>query len=428
MTNGRRAADRRRERGGGGDFYDDELGTTPGAAPASPHNDYVEVDDEPSQVGLPLTSREEDLPSLLDQNEVVARDDGPSLRAASPSLTPRQSQAPRGQIIDEELPDAEKSFAREFKRRPAPTDTRVNVEFEVTEVKELKARKPRLGGTFRLLYVGGEAVTTTTSMPVAIYPSLLGRSADADLKLEDPTVSLRHAEINYDDDGGCFNIVDLGSRSGTLKNGIVIGGRTALDHGDVISLGKTELRFLRADAVPTRKPEPELELEPAPAVIVVADNSLQQPERTQTNVRIAREHQQQLDRAVVDKRRAAVRHRALLVIGGCFLIFGAIATVTLVYRSAFSDSAPAQIRHQVAVLLGEAKKQLQEGDVDAAHARVITVLGLDPENAEGISLDRTVTTEKSSRDALQLALRMGDEDRDDEALAALARIADSSDE
>ena len=46
MTNGRRAADRRRERGGGGDFYDDELGTTPGAAPASPHNDYVEVDDE----------------------------------------------------------------------------------------------------------------------------------------------------------------------------------------------------------------------------------------------------------------------------------------------------------------------------------------------------------------------------------------------
>jgi len=425
MTNGRRAADRRRERGGGGDFNDDELGTTPGAAPASPHSNYVEVDDEPSQVGLPLTSREEDLPSLLDPSDVVARDDGPSGRRASPSVSPRQSQAPRGQIIDEELPDAEKSFARELKRRPAPTDTRVNVKVEVTEVKELKTRKPRLGGILRLLYVGGEAVKTPSSLPIAIYPSLLGRSVDAELKLEDPTVSLRHVEINYSDgDDGGFSIVDLGSRSGTLRNGVVIGGRTRLEHGDIISLGKTELRFLRADAVPARKPEPEPEPEPEPVVVV--EKAPPQPERTQTNIRIAREQQQQLDRAVIERRRAAVRRRALLVIGGCFLIFGAIATVTLVYRAAFSDSAPAQIRHQVAVLLAEAKKQLQEGDVDAAHARVITVLGLDPENAEGLSLDRTVTTEKGSRDALQLALRMGDEDRDDEALAALARIADTS--
>ena len=428
MTNGRRAADRRRQRGGDGDFNDDELGTTPGAAPASPHNNYVEVDNdadeadnEPSGRSARLTSREEDLPSLLDPSDVVARD--PDTAQRRESLTPRQSQAPRGQIIDEELPDAEKSFVRELKRRPLPTDTRVNVKHEVTEVKELKARKLRQGGALRLLYVGGDAVSTPTSLPIAIYPSLVGRSRDADLVLTDPTVSLRHLEIGYDDDG--FNVVDLGSRSGTLINGVVIGGRTALFHGDIVSVGKTELRFMRAEPLPKRRPEPEPE--PQPAVVVVEVSAQQPaPERTQTNIRIARDQQAQLDKAALNRRRAAVRRRALLVIGGCCLIFGAIATVTLVYRAAFSDSAPAQIRHQVAVLLGEAKKQLQAGDVDGAHASVATVLGLDAENAEGISLDRVVTTEKGSRDALQLALRMGDEDRDDEALAALARIADSS--
>ena len=274
----------------------------------------------------------------------------------------------------------------------------------------------------RLLSQNGEPTTTTTTLPIALYPSLLGRSLDAELRLEDPTISLRHAEIGFDDDG--FSLVDLGSRSGTLRNGVVVDGRVPLFHGDIIAVGKTELRFLRADVVPVKRAEPE----PDPVVDAVKETTEHAPPepRTATNIRISREQQAQLEQAAVRRRRAAVRQRALLVIGACALIAGAVTTVTLVYRAAFSDSAPAQIRHQVAVLLGEAKKLLQEGDVDGAHARVLTTIGLDAENAEAISLDRVVTTEMVSRDALQLALRMGDEDRDDEALAALARIADTS--
>lgn len=430
MTNGRRAADRRRERGGGAEHDDDDLGTTPGAALVSPHQDYVEVDDEPSQARPRLTSREEKLPSLLDPSDVVARQPRSLEQASAPprqSLTPREATAPRGQIIDEDIPDADKSFARALKRKPVPSDTRVNVKLEVTEVKEPKARKPRLGGTLQLLFVAGEPVTTKSALPISVYPSLLGRSRDADLQLFDPTVSLRHAEIGYDDDG--FTISDLGSRSGLLKNGLVVEGRTPLRHGDIISLGKTELRFLRADAVPTRKPEPE----PEPLPVISAEQSMsaavspaQQPDRTGTMTRQGREAALQLEREKVEARRATVRRRAAWVIVACVALLAAVGGATFVYRSALSDTAPAQIRLQIAVLLGEAKKLLQEGDVDGARARVVTVLGLAPGNAEAVSLERMVLTETSSRDALQLALRMGDEDRDDEALAALARIADSS--
>ncbi|HEY1100699.1 MAG TPA: FHA domain-containing protein [Myxococcota bacterium] len=418
MTNGRRAADRRRERGGGGgDFNDDELGTTPGAAPASPHNDYVEVDDEPSQPRARLTSREENLPSELEPSEV--REPSVSQRRQQP---PRPAQTPRGQIIDEDLPDAEKSFARELKRRPVPTDTRVNVKVERTEIKEPKQRRERRGGVLRVLTLDGAPVAAPTTLPIALYPSLLGRSVDAELRLEDPTVSLRHVELNWDDDG--FSLVDLGSRSGTLINGVVVGGRTALAHGDIIAVGKSELRFIRADVVPTPRPEPEPEPEP----VVEPQQALAPlpPERTATNIRIAREQKLELERRAAARKKTAARKKAALVVAAVLGLGAAVVVVGYTARTAFSDSAPAQIRHQIAVLLGEAKKFLQEGDVDAAHARVVTILGLQADNAEAISLDRTVTTEKSSRDALQLALRMGDEDRDDEALAALARIADSS--
>jgi hypothetical protein len=121
-----------------------------------------------------------------------------------------------------------------------------------------------------------------------------------------------------------------------------------------------------------------------------------------------------------------VRKKAALVIAICLGVAAAGVVVRMAVGAAFSNDAPAQIRMQVAALLGEAKEKLLQGEVDAAWDRVGTVLALDPHNAEGESLLRTVETEKQARDALQLALRMGDEDRDDEALAALARIADTS--
>ena len=460
MTQGRRAADRRRQRGGDSDHEDDDAGpgTAPGSAPVVPHDNYVEDHDESRAGGMPLLSADGSAEGLAEVSAVLLRDTRGEGRNERSTSTPGAGQPPRrlsspssssssaapaaagaargaavrGHLVDEEPADADKSFARELKRRPpAPgRDTQALQRPEATEVREYKApRRARRGGSLVVVVRDAGSLKVGTVLPIALTPSLLGRAHGADLRLDDPTVSLRHAELSWDKDAGTFSVTDLGSRSGTLRNGEAIDGRVDLVHGDVIAVGKTELRFLKSEALPVDKP-PELAPEAAaasPVVVEIAESVVERSaERTSPNVKAAREAAARAEAEALQVRRQSVRRRAWWVIGASASLLLAVGAVTLGYREAFSDVAPAQIRHQVSVLLGEAKKYLNEGDVDAAHARVQTVLGLDVNNAEAHSLDRVVSTEKGSRDALQLALRLGDEDRDDEALQALTRIADTS--
>jgi FHA domain-containing protein len=69
---------------------------------------------------------------------------------------------------------------------------------------------------------------------------VLGRSREADIVLQDPNVSRRHAELRRAEDG--WQIVDLGS-----TNGIKVNGRRVDHHplspGDQITIGVTDLTF-----------------------------------------------------------------------------------------------------------------------------------------------------------------------------------------
>lgn len=423
MTRGRRAADRRRERGGEDGGNGADPGTTPAQGPVVPHDNYVEVDDESRLQGKPLLSADDSAEDSIPEASAEALRE----RSASGRRAPPGTRHPvRGHVVDEELPDAEKSFARELKRRPQPSDTRSLARPEATQVKELKPlKRPRPGGQLQVVAVDGVvAAADAPAMPIAVFPALLGRTASADLRLADPTVSLRHAELDWEPTSATFFLTDLGSSSGTLRNGVVVEGRVALEPGDVIAVGKTELRFKKTEAAPAeRAPAPP----PSPAVTdVVVESTERLPERTSPKAVAAREAERRAREEEARAMRGRVRRRATLVIAASIALLIVVGGVTLVSRTVFGDSAPAQIRHQVAILLGEARKHLHDGDVDGAFARVQTVLGLDPQNEEGRSLDRVVTTEKGARDALQLALRLGDEDRDDEALQALLRIADTS--
>jgi tetratricopeptide (TPR) repeat protein len=424
MSTGRRAADRRRERDGGSRDDDHDPGTTPGAVP---HDNYVEVDDDSGAIDAPLLSADhsaEELPeaSAEELAEGVASGSPPP-RQSKASSPGRTTPAPRGPVVDEEPVDADRSFARELKRRPRPTETRAVTRPEPTQVKELKPlKRPRHGGVLIVVASDGDPPAGTT-LPITVFPTLLGRTAGADLRLSDKTVSLRHAELDWDPTTTTFFLSDLGSTSGTLRNGEPIEGRVALDHGDVIAVGKTELRFKRSEVAPAEKPPPP---PPTPPPEVIVESTERLPERTTPGQKAAREAERRAHEEQALARRLRVRRRAILVIVASLTLLGVAFVVNLVGDSVLGDTAPAQIRHQVAVLLGEARKHLHDGDVDGAIARVQTVLGLDPKNGEASSLERVVLTEKSARDALQLALRLGDEDRDDEALAALQRIADTS--
>ena len=69
----------------------------------------------------------------------------------------------------------------------------------------------------------------------------IGREKNSDIKLDDLSISKNHAEITQNQSGG-FDLVDLGSSSGSYINGQRVKRRT-LQLGDIISIGSFSTRF-----------------------------------------------------------------------------------------------------------------------------------------------------------------------------------------
>ena len=69
----------------------------------------------------------------------------------------------------------------------------------------------------------------------------LGRSADADIRLDDRYASGIHARVF--NRSGAYFVEDMNSTNGTLLNSRDLHGEAELTPGDVIRIGDTELRF-----------------------------------------------------------------------------------------------------------------------------------------------------------------------------------------
>ncbi|MEZ0113871.1 hypothetical protein ABH920_007905 [Catenulispora sp. EB89] len=83
------------------------------------------------------------------------------------------------------------------------------------------------------LEVNGSQIPLTTRLII------LGRGPDADVRLQDPGVSSRHAAIRL---GGSASIEDLGSTNGTFVDGRRVGTADLAD-GAVIGLGGVRVTF-----------------------------------------------------------------------------------------------------------------------------------------------------------------------------------------
>lgn len=81
--------------------------------------------------------------------------------------------------------------------------------------------------------------------------TLIGRSYDCHVTIEDALVSRQHARIEVE--GDRVTISDLGSRNGVKVNGTAIKGSQELRHGDRVRIGTQDLLFT-ADT--GRPPEP----------------------------------------------------------------------------------------------------------------------------------------------------------------------------
>ena len=67
---------------------------------------------------------------------------------------------------------------------------------------------------------------------------VVGRGTEADLRINDPGVSRRHAELRVEDDA--LVVADLGSTNGTLVDGERVDRRRVLD-GATVRVGNTDL-------------------------------------------------------------------------------------------------------------------------------------------------------------------------------------------
>ncbi|MEM7675897.1 MAG: ATP-binding protein [Myxococcota bacterium] len=98
-------------------------------------------------------------------------------------------------------------------------------------------------------------VVGPTPRPIPIEAQLVvGRGAECDLRFsEDRRMSRRHARFVVDD--GVLHIEDLGGINGTHVNEVPVKGRLRLNRGDVVKLGKTELKVGTTDAESPTRPD-----------------------------------------------------------------------------------------------------------------------------------------------------------------------------
>lgn len=91
----------------------------------------------------------------------------------------------------------------------------------------------------RLVCTAGPKAGEDFSLEEGEY--VIGRANDNPICIPDTSVSRKHVMVRKV--GAGWAVSDLGSGNGTLVNGDPIGDETPLAHGDVITLGDTELRF-----------------------------------------------------------------------------------------------------------------------------------------------------------------------------------------
>jgi pSer/pThr/pTyr-binding forkhead associated (FHA) protein len=127
----------------------------------------------------------------------------------------------RSDMFGEKIPQPREAAPMKATRQPKPT-------------------KRKRGQPSQLVIVDGPNAGVT--VPLESTPILLGRGADATIRLDDDYVSTRHAR--FVPNGGDWYVEDLGSTNGTYIGTQRISSPTLIGVGTQVRLGKTiaELR------------------------------------------------------------------------------------------------------------------------------------------------------------------------------------------
>ena len=109
------------------------------------------------------------------------------------------------------------------------------------------ARSPSAGSALQLRVVGGPDSGQVVALPRGRH--LIGRDPEAELRLDDPDVSRRHAELDVDLAG--VSVRDLDSTNGTWLNGVAVASTPcAVELGEVFVVGGSRLSVQAATEPP----------------------------------------------------------------------------------------------------------------------------------------------------------------------------------
>lgn len=271
----------------------------------------------------------------------------------------------------------------------------------------LKRPAPGPAGGPRLVGVQGNLERREFALAGKV---LVGRVEEAQLLLDDESVSRRHAEVEVR--GKRVVVKDLGSANGTHVNGTAITLECELKPGDVVQFGAVPLVYDDGGGA---------------AKSVFA--RLRRRRRGGDTLREDLPHDAPMD----------PRHRRLLVLGGVALVLllaGAGALVVL--RRPAAPPAPrklveapkdpaARAADKVETALRECRAagdpEQSAPDWDKALAACQRALAEDPINAEAAQLVRRIGVERPCRDAFERGQTLLDRDREEDALVEFAKVA-----
>lgn len=183
-------------------------------------------------------------PALVGELADLLRDRAAELggRPAGPvrvSVEPRDAIASGEIYVEAKLaPDAQPS-----PRAPAPPSDAgeaAAVRRPGSDTRVYRRERPALGARLRVL--AGPAGTAGREFLLDRPMLTIGRRADQDIVIDDPSISRAHARIHLA--GGDAAVEDLGSTNGTALNGRPIGrSRVPVHDGDRIQIGNALLQY-----------------------------------------------------------------------------------------------------------------------------------------------------------------------------------------
>jgi hypothetical protein len=147
---------------------------------------------------------------------------------------------------DDDLTVGEFGIATRMVQPEGQDDAPEGIEPSATMIYRPRQPQPTEAATPAELGVEREIITLSVNggkkVEVSKRRTLIGRSKECDIQIEDASASRKHAEIRQE--GTAYWVIDLDSTNGLEVNGLRT-QRAKLDHGDKITIGSTEISFRR---------------------------------------------------------------------------------------------------------------------------------------------------------------------------------------